>query len=308
MEFNLTGIDVDAFIAANSSIFVGIVFVIVVPSLILSVLCVVALLLAHTLNWPIRVALINIFAAEMCYWVALCILLLGYPTRARNPEGETISCRVYISFFTCAAHLKFTSVTLYAIMVYIFIKYGVRKLKTSAVIPSVIALWIVSILLSISSYIPGFLAIVNGNGFCIGQTMSNARAVFLIIFLLPMIVSCCTIIVFCVLTYCYMRRNTLEDNVEVKRAIAKNLLYLLIAALFGFLYNIAPAFFGIIMEPLRDHGVVAFVMINYFGRVFSFLTSVATPIVAIAIIKPVRVAMKGFITKCACCKKNNEEE
>ena len=42
------------------------------------------------------------------------------------------------------------------------------------------------------------------------------------------------VIFFCVLIFCHVRRNTLEENVGVKREIVKNLVYLLISNLLVF--------------------------------------------------------------------------
>ena len=133
MALNLTGIDENAYFWAISSVFVARFVLITVPALVLCVLCVAALLIAKEINWQMRVILINIFAADVCYWLATAVQCLGFPVRARLKPDEMLSCAVFFSLII-ASLTKFTAVALYATMVYFFIKYGVSKLKWIAII------------------------------------------------------------------------------------------------------------------------------------------------------------------------------
>lgn len=91
MGFNFTGVDPDLYYSINSGVQVGLFFITVLPILILSLLCVVALFFAYSINWPIRIVLINIYTAEICYWLGFTVLFLGFPVRARMGNEEVLS-------------------------------------------------------------------------------------------------------------------------------------------------------------------------------------------------------------------------
>ena len=67
MEFNIT--DRKVFLIANSAICTALFLVTVVPTLLLDVMCVLALIAENTVSKKIKALLINIFAAEICHWL-----------------------------------------------------------------------------------------------------------------------------------------------------------------------------------------------------------------------------------------------
>ena len=301
MEFNLTGVDLDLYYSINSSIQVGLFFLIVLPALILILVCVVALLFAKTINWPIRIVLINIYAAEICYWLGVTVILLGFPVRARLNNEENFSCSVSFAIFFTSSPLKFSSTALYSIIVYIFIKYGIKKVKLYAIILYISISWIASIGFSIFVYFDQ-LEIINNNGFC--DTNSNTNSlVGAIIFIVQAFILICVIIVFSLLTYCYVKRNTLQDNVEVKKAIVKNLLYLAVNVIISVFTIFGPVLYHYIKEVLE--GLIYILLVDYLVRVALYLPYMSIPIAAIIILKPIRVALREGINKlCSCCSES----
>lgn len=97
----------------------------------------------------------------------------------------------------------------------------------------------------------------------------------------------------------------MEDNADIKKAIAKNLFYLNFAAVFSFVYNIVPASFPFIRNALADRGLLSLILTHYGLRVFLNLPSVITPIAAMIILKPISLALKQGMKKCVC--KRNED-
>ena len=302
MAFNLTGVDPDLYYSINSSIQVGLFFLIALPALILILLCVVALLFAKNINWPIRIVLIDIYTGEICYWLGISVISLGFPVRARIGNEETIFCSVSSGLFITSSILKFSATALYAIIVYIFIKYGIQKVKLYAIILYICISWIASISISIIPYLDEF-GLSNNNGLC--ELNSNGIAsigatVMALIFI-------CIIIVFSLLTYCYVKKNTLQDNVEVKKAIIKNLIYLAVSVIVSLICDVAPTLIPYINDSLRDKQFIYIISVHYIFDAIIIVTYLSTPIAAIIILKPIRQALKGGIKKlCSCCKENQD--
>ena len=126
--YNLTGINLDIFNAVNSAGYVFIFTAVVLPSFSLCMLTAIALFLAHSLNWPVRIALINIFAGEMTLWISYAMNYLGYPGRAYDPVG-VVNCRFFLSASLASVVASLSAIAVYAVIVYIFIKYGIKNLN-----------------------------------------------------------------------------------------------------------------------------------------------------------------------------------
>lgn len=112
------------------------------------------------------------------------------------------------------------------------------------------------------------------------------------------IIFVCVIIFFSILTYCYVRKNTLEGNVEVKKAVSKILVYFFVAGLISFVNNILPSSFPFIKVALREKILLRVILFNYIFRLLLNAISITTPVAMIIILKPLRSAIKKMIWKC----------
>ena len=87
----------------------------------------------------------------------------------------------------------------------------------------------------------------------------------------------------------YVKRNVLEGNKAVKKAVAKVLAYLAVASILSFINSVIPSANPAI-QTLDD--IASVVAVNYILRLVVNVPAIATPIVAIILLKPIRVAMK----------------
>ena len=129
MAFNLTGSNIDLYFTVNTAINVGITCLMILPTVVLSLLSIVAMLFAKEINWPIRVLIINILAAEIVFWVGYAFLIIGFIPRLHIAGEGNVSCRVALSLVVVSFTLKLSAIALYAINVYIFIRYGLKKVS-----------------------------------------------------------------------------------------------------------------------------------------------------------------------------------
>ena len=100
MAFNFTasGFDIDIFFPVNL-VLNSLLTLIVATTILLDVLCAIALLLAKTLKWQISTILINSFAADLLTEVGAFVTYVGYPIRVTsNTKG--ITCDIGNGFFT----------------------------------------------------------------------------------------------------------------------------------------------------------------------------------------------------------------
>ena len=111
------------------------------------------------------------------------------------------------------------------------------------------------------------------------------------------------IITYSVLTYMYVKYNTLEDSVELKKSVVKLLVYFCIVAVFSFIGGLLPAATHAIGDAaMASGGTVGFLAVDYSLNIIYLIPSLATPMVAIIFLKPIRDALKTTAKKIFCLR------
>ena len=308
MAYNITSFDEDLFFTVNTAVGTSLFFIIVLTPLVLCVLCVLALIFTRKLNKKLKVLLINIFAAEICTLIRWTLAFLGFPLRFRTLAGVSWICIIDITLSIVGGQQKFTSSALYAVMIYVFIKHGERRLKWYVIVPYIAISWVVVTLVFGLPNVGNFFGIINSNGFC----ASNPGAILLraTIPLAVLVTMICSgvVVVCCMLTGVYVKRNTLDGNVEVKKAVAKVLAYLSVVTVLSFITGLLPAATSAIREAARaSSGTAGEVTVGYILQVIYSIHSIPTPVMAIILLKPVRLAFKKIgkvIILCHCIRKH----
>ena len=155
MSFNNSsddGIDISTAYSVNFPL----LFLLVLPSLLLSFFCVVALIISGEINRKISLLLTSILTADIINCLCPALYFLGLPI-AHLLQTEGALCTFSINLLSIALTHRIPASTIYALNVYIFIKYGERGLKWYAVIPLISATWIYSIVFGI----PYYFSVVN---------------------------------------------------------------------------------------------------------------------------------------------------
>ena len=305
MSPNNTTVDLDLIYTYSSVLEIAHFFAIFLPAFILCVLCVVALVLARSINLWIRVSLINVFAAQMCFWLGFSTIYIGYPVRAYGDEDidDNFSCLFGYSINRMANTMVSAATLLYAVLVYCIIKYGKTKIKWYAVVIFITVSWAYALLLGAMPYFAGIDDdLMSLLGFCRGTYGESLFFASAVLQLVSYAISLCAIFIFCILIFCYTKKNTLGDNAKVKRAVIKNLVYLLLSNMMLFFAN-AVSLITVTVPPIYTlMDVDKIVLSNFLFPLLTILPSLAIPIATIIILKPVRLALR-LVFKACCCKK-----
>ena len=167
---NFSGVDLKLYFDANTAANISIFTFLVLPPFLLSLLCVLALVLAKDINAKIRLLLINIFTAETLSGFSFFFMYLGWPARFINEEGT--SCKIMLSLNSLTGLLKFSGTSLYAVSVYVFIKHGNKKLKWYIIVPYIAVAWtVVTTTVGVLAYLEEYGAQSVG-GFCSANIFS----------------------------------------------------------------------------------------------------------------------------------------
>ena len=305
MAFNLSNINRKLYFSGNTAANVSFFAILVLPSFLLCILCLLALFVATKINGKIRLLLINIFTANLLRWFAYFFFYLGWP--ARFILGDHTSCKIYLSLYIMTSSLNFSSRSIFAVNVYLFIKYGEKKLKWYVILPFIITTWIIGTILGVPPY---FSEIITLNGFCASAKALSAVYIGTLVFFIIGTLFFLSIEIICfILTVIYMKRNVLEGSTSVKKAFAKLIGYMAVASVLSFINSFLPSLIPLAVGYLtkQQSNLMTFLAIKYTTRVLPNITASATPFAAIILLKPVRDAIKTMGMKvCPCWPKNQK--
>jgi hypothetical protein len=295
----------DLFIA-NTAVNVFLFCLLLVPATILCGLCAVALLKAQEINLQIRVVLLNGYASEFSALFVMSIAYLGYPSFALGVHDDDELCSILYSAIVTSGLVRLGAASLYAIIVYIFIVSRSSALKWKVIIPSMIVLWALPILSSQVVHADNIRVSV-GLGVCRVGSRAPLYIGFIVFWLILGFVYVIIIFGFSVATQVYIRKNTLEGNSELKRAVAKNLAFHFIAVLMSFSSTAIPTIFHLSQAALKGQ-VVKQLALLYTLRILFSIVSLITPIVSICFLKPVRTAIKEIVSCRYCFQQHHDND
>ena len=289
MAFNLSGIDEEFYISINTAAHVSLFFFVALPTLILSTLCVVAMLFAEDINQNTKFLLINIFITDIVQWVALSILFLGFPMRARMQSDEYYSCSIAIGLLMACVLQKFSVLALSAITLYFFTRYGTsfKWIGGYTVLSTM-----VSIAVGLAPHFEDF-GLYNNHGFCEGNTGAPLMRAVLYLMVLVVTGLFSIVITFNMLTYRYVEKSTLlQVPPGIKKEIVQNLRYLNVAVVLSLIFELLPASSPFIRAVFEKESLATTITINYILCLALHMPSALAPIAAVIILDPLRLALK----------------
>ena len=304
MDLNITGVDNQLYYDVNVALNVCFFIFLSLLPLLLCVLVILALVLAKTINIKIRVLLINIFAVEILGRIIYAIYFLGWIVRLNY--NEIISCKLFYIAYIVASVQKCTCGTLYAINIFLFIKYGEKKLKWSVIIPSIVLSWVmISIISIILVLVLPPDSVRYSFGSCYLRIVSSPLIpTILVVLIAQSFVFMIIQIVMAIVTCVYIKKHTLEGNVQIKKAVTKVLVYIIVVSINNFISTIIPVLSYFIGELFPGSSAVVTTARNYICLLITCAPGLATPLVTIALLKPVRDEIKKM-SKILFCNKDN---
>jgi hypothetical protein len=282
----------------NTAINVCLFFLIILPSLILCLVCVLGLIFASDIHLKIRVPLINLIISVAGGWLSLVVLFLGYPFQ----EASEI-CGVYGAMYFGKEIYLFSALTLHAATVYLFVKYGLQKLKWHYIVLYLILSWIATFVFFL---VPLFhsLRFSDINGFCYLREQESLVVGYLTILVITIVSLWLVFSMFSFLSYLHTKKNVLHEDVEIKRASLTYLFYLSISAFLFLVGSILPSSFMSIRAAFQGEELLLAQTLIKCSRMLFQLPTLIILIAAVIIFKPVHSTLKhGCVQGCVQCRK-----
>ena len=179
---NSTSSASDQFLAVHSSLAVLFYATIHLPTQVLGALYLVALLRAKGIHSKMKVILINNLIPDLLITVSSSFFYALHPLRAYVIGGRIISCVISSFGFSIGQLDNILATPLFAFAVYVFVKYGLKKLKWYAIAGYILASWGISV----ASVVPlawNVESFRSSNGFC--ENDRSPRSVYFLLSVCP---------------------------------------------------------------------------------------------------------------------------
>ena len=250
-----------------------------------------------------RNVLISITAVGMltgfelaCFSTAGVMLTLG-ATKA----GSVMCSFAQFIFHTGILAYSLLWVTL-TVVVFIGVHWGAEKVKTTPLSVAIMAIWIVAVAYGIP-YIPSIYGFDNSDSFCVARVTPPAYIHQAIVTVAVGLLTPFIVVVVVTTVVVQAKCSTHKKTSELRDAMVYFIGSLLIANLVTLEANLFAILLFAFGPSARLPDLVSFQLLA--TNLLQSLTGIATPLLMVAIFKPVRESMKSILT---CCSKQNEAE
>ena len=276
-------------------------FVIMIPAAILNSIILVSLLLQSSLLPTVRLVLGALTVAGLLNAFGLIMQRLGGIILASTllPSPNLGMCRFILWIILAGAASRLTFLALFAISVLVIvvampkhakpIVFGAVFTTTFLVVCAVCAL----------AFAPSLTDVQYASGVSCGPLSVGTPTIAFVIFYLIVFgfVPLCVTAVIPIIVLCYIKKNTITDDVKIKKAMARFTLFLLIGNVFNFIGILLPAAIAAqrTTSSISTNGGV----VEYLPYAFMSLSLLPTPILMLIFFKAVRDGIRRFF--CCCC-------
>ena len=296
-------LDGPAFIAFNVVMMVGFVL----PAAVLDTSILVALTVDKVTPGKIRfilanfllIGLVMLFLLTLEHLTALVLVTTDHPL----PPVEFCSTILWALFGAGALRLTLTAT--FSILVLIMIVKGIKAINKTALVISVIILWIVCFFsLNIPLLaLPGNNAYVDGVACLPVGDRDSVDVVFAAMYVLifgitPLLVSIAMPIA--IFVYLFKHKATESSNVPFLKAMAKLSSLLILGGLINFIGHVSPAVISLVAFSMLNTPITG-ATAYYISLTLLNLSLWPTPILILVYVKSLHANIKKVMLLCLCC-------
>ena len=300
----------ELFYAVNTALNLTLFAIFPLPTFVLCVLCIVALLFAKEVNLKMRTLLVHILSPEAIVSFSYIFNYIGYASRVYGSVDDDTSCATYGGIFMIGQIQRVIVLPFFAFAVLVFVKYEVSKLKWYVIVTYLAGYSIFSVLM-------GALQIYmdrteHMNGFCVLELSLSAENLVFVSSLTVAIIAVsalglCVVVLFSILSYCSVKKAISPNgNHSVKKAVAKVLVFHAAKSVFQL---IEFGYVSLLFVPYESSDISEDVLVYYTTEITYWPFIILTPIVLLIFLKPVRDAVKMMFTlQLPCMKQTSGRE
>ena len=269
-----------------------------------------ALVMAAVLTSPVfktvqsqRIVLVHITAVGLLIDIALSIRSISgmILTSGLHGPGAGLCQLAAVVLHTALAMRNMTWATL-TVVFYLVIRCGIKKVKIVPLMGAIVIMWLFAAATAIPYVTPAYSYDNLLDGVICVTELSAAAIVHLALFYVSADLSSHVVVIcFVVATIVYVKRNTMNTEAPMNRAMVKFAVFLLIVTF----VTLGVNFLGFVPLALGEAATLAIVVWFHLlsTHLLLSLPGILTPLLMAATFRPVRESMKNILT---CHLKKNE--
>ena len=257
---------------------------------VLDGLIAIMLLLSTSVAVPVRVLLTNLLLASL---ISVAISLFSLLNSVALALADTTKpslplCRFIIWVFSVTLEARLLGLTAFSVTVLKMVMGTMRKIGAKWLILSLLATWMIALLTGIDNIVPPIYGVQYVGGVACFPTEGYPQYVTLglIYFVSWTVIACFVPLLVCICiplaALCYIKRHTISEEAQYKKAMAKFAAFLITGNVLNVLGQFVPAIVALVLSDVV--GV-------YLTYIISLLSFIPTPILIVLFLKPVRKQM-----------------
>ena len=255
----------------------------------------ITLLSSTSVAIPVRVLLTNVLLASLiAIMISLCSLLYSVILALTGTKQPSLPfCRFVIWLLSVTLEVRLLGLVAFSVMVLKMVVSSMRNIGAKWLILSLIATWVLALLSGIDNLVPPIYGVQYVGGIACFPTPGNP-VLHLVYFLSWIVIALFVPLAVCICiplaTLCYIKRHTISEGAQYKKAMAKFAAFLITGNVLNVLGQVVPAIVVLVL------GDIIGVSLAY---VISLLSFIPTPILIVLFLKPVRKQIHRLLCKSA---------
>ena len=261
---------------------------------------------AKALPCVIRFVLANILIASFTAGFGIFVINLarGIVTTLGQYSLADSVCRFLLIFISVGGISRPLAMAVFAIVVYIIIKYSISAVKLKYLVISLLVMWLTSLAFSLLLFFPSVLNVVSiKTTGCVPRSGPHG-----LVYTVPF-VACFIIIPFAlnvvllIVSFWYVRATSVSETAASLKPMLKFSVFLLFGTLLSTIGHTTPVIAAYVEPDSPTPEMIT--AINRSNNIVNLLSIIPTPILVLVHFKAVRVLMKNYLLRLCrnVCKK-----
>ena len=256
----------------------------------------------HLKKLTLQPILLNITVAGLVTTAALVMLNISRMLALVHRLEEAVyTCRTFNALLHVSIGMRTLLLMTISVTVFITIKHGAKKIKSFPLFIALAIMWVIEIVSAVPYFtaayeIETFLDGVN----CITELNSLSYGHIAVSMALGDMPARVIAVVMVICTVVHIKKNTITEELTMKRAMIRFAVLLLLINFVTLFANALPAAHFVLPDLITP---TAYVILKAFTYIFLCIPVVATPVLMMAIFKPVSKAVKEVVTCQSCIER-----
>ena len=268
---------------------VALAFTVVVLSLVMA---------SKALPRVIRFVLANILIASFAAGFGVLVIVLARitATRVRYLSLSLTTCQYFIVMVSIGGTSRPLIMVVFAVVVYIIIKYSISAVKLKYLVICTLAVWLVCGMFNATLLSPDVMHLhsLQGTG-CVPRFGPSGPVFSVPFFVCVLFIPFALNVVLLIASFRYVRANTVSETAASLKPMLKFSVFLLLGTLLSTMGQTTPVIASYINSPALE----VLNVINRSNAIIILLSIIPTPILVLVYFRPVRIPMKrGFLSVC----------